>query len=323
MTGEYEGEIGAPFVQQASPVRRKRGRPRKTQLVEANVLSDTPVTTQPTTSMVPTFVSCKSKTPPRPNPPLSNSESPRVRAPSAPAFTHPLRESDGLHELEEDEEEEEEVEEMEEHQDKEGEGEQPGSVPVIEDSVPRLPSQNLVPSGEQAGSVESTVREELSGPARKRRNAAAKPSPKPKRNVGRPGKRSKKNGDASMNPKNRSATVSTTTRSIDYGPGRPAEMTQSSRGSTPSTARLVRTVRAKKKQLMARPSFFVDASKPQVPSYSDNDEIYTEDEEEEEEGEEEEEEEKEQDVAEQSVSNPKSLELEAWAMDESVQDWIS
>jgi hypothetical protein len=320
---EHEGAFGATSdptthlsVQQASPARRKRGRPRKAKPAETKGLGNDGVTTRHATSpMPPALVSRTSEAPPTPSTIQSDSEPLRVCVPSTGKTARPLHEVDGL-----DEEEEEENEEDEE---KEEGGERRGSMLISEDSVPRLSLRGSVLSSTRAGSVESTVRVELKGPAQRMQSHVPPTSPKLKGSSHRSKKRpSKKNGDKSNNSKNpQEQSPKIFARSKDLRPRRPAEITQSSPGSTSSTARLVRTVRAKKRQLTARPSFFVDTSKPQLPSYSDDDEIYSEDEEEEEE---EEEEGKEPDnVGGQRRPISQSSELEAWAMDESVQDWIS
>ena len=293
MIDEHEEEIHTASrstthssVQQATPTaRRKRGRPRKVRPAEAKASSHT---------LLPNLVPRNSMVPPA----RRESEPPRAPVPNA---SRPAHEQDGSDETEEEEEVWQERE-KEKHRENE-EGERSGSIPITEE-----PSPNSVPSPARAGNTESIAREEQGGPGREKQSWA------PRSSSQRSNKQPNRNGDESVRPKKlrQSPGPSKVHRSRQS-----AGVIQSSRGSTPSTARLARTIRAKKRQLTARPSFFVDASKPQVPSYSDDDEIYTEDEEEEEE------EGEHGHVAELRQPNSKSPELEAWAMDESVQDWIS
>lgn len=307
---EYEWELSAATgrtarlsVQQVSPpIPRKRGRPRNIKLAEIRALDNNSVTTRHTTSPTPPPLVSRNSKAPSPSSTLQpDSEPLRFRAPETvePALLDEIEE--------EEEEEEEEAEEIEEGE------ERSGSTPIHEDSVPRLPLLGSARLSTRAGSVGSSDREEPSLLVQGTQLRVLPPSPEQKGSSPRPKKKpSKKNSDKSNNPKNRKIVA----RSKELRPRRSADMIQSSRKSTPSTAGLVRAVRAKKKELTARPSFFVDSSKPQVPSYSDDDEIYSEDEEEEEDGKEL------QEVERQRQPMSKPSELEAWAMDESVQEWI-
>lgn len=92
-----------------------------------------------------------------------------------------------------------------------------------------------------------------------------------------------------------------------------------SHSHSPSPARLVPQIK-EQQRAKGRSSFFVDPTLPQVPSYSDNEQIYTDDDEEEEAlpGEEEEEEGEEEDGIPKN-SNPEN---DSWMEDDTVLDFI-